>query len=539
MTEEKDTESSGRIRRFLNDLFGAIRCIFIVLLVLLLIAGLYFKVPWKVTALIAIILATLTIVPKRARKWIWPTFAIIIITIVVWVFLPEENGDWRPYTFDEELAAMEAKRAVPDDQNAATIYNKLIETYDVNDFEPEFMDDELDDLTMSEPWSSDNYPEMAEWLEGRQDTIETLIAACKRERCYFPSKPDPIGLGKTMDRLSPMRHWAKLLIRSGNNDIGDGEIEEALEKYICVLQIAEHLYQQPSLIERLSAIAIEALGRSQVTRFVVVGDATEERLRLLDKNLGQSKHDWVSDWSSTIEYEKLLLKSMLAMFYEVNSKGGIRYARDPMESIRQEYKGFGHESPTRIYWYKKLAKSHAILAWFYMPHSPQEVAKIIDASFKKCQAMEQPDFDWEKGPIKTKSRLKFNYRYMTEMISAMLEEPYHKIHDMYLRNIPGNRTIQIIIALRRYKNEHGRWPDSLEDVKSLALGELFIDPINNDSYVYRLTEDGFTLYSKGKNNIDENGERNTNKQDGSRTDDLLIWPPKNRKSEQKTTEESS
>jgi hypothetical protein len=38
-----------------------------------------------------------------------------------------------------------------------------------------------------------------------------------------------------------------------------------------------------------------------------------------------------------------------------------------------------------------------------------------------------------------------------------------------------------------------------------------------------LTGENFTLYSKGKNNIDEGGER------GGDSDDWAIWSPKNRK----------
>ena len=54
--------------------------------------------------------------------------------------------------------------------------------------------------------------------------------------------------------------------------------------------------------------------------------------------------------------------------------------------------------------------------------------------------------------------------------------------------------------------------------------EIFVDPINNSSFVYKLTDDGFKLYSKGKNNIDENGEFKR-----SGPDDWPIWPPPSKK----------
>ena len=244
MTEQNNTTKPGRIRRFFRWFFTAVKWLFVVLLSLLLIVGLYFQAPPKVLALMAIILATLTIIPKRTRKWIWLTFAIVIIAIIVWVFLPEDDSDWRPYTFDEELATLEAKRAIPDDQNAATIYNKLIEAYDSSNFEPNFMDHELFESVTNESWSTKDHPELAEWFKGQRDTIQTLMAACERDLCRFPLRPDMIGLDDTTDRLNPMKRWALLLIKAGNNNIGDGDIDEGLSKYISVLQMAEHLYQQ-------------------------------------------------------------------------------------------------------------------------------------------------------------------------------------------------------------------------------------------------------------------------------------------------------
>ena len=337
-----------------------------------------------------------------------------------------------------------------------------------------------------------------------------------------------------MDKLSPMRDWARLLIRTGSNNIGDGDIEDGIKKYVTVLQMAEHLYQQPSMLELLTAIAIEALGRSQIIRVLVLGDAVDERLSFLDKSLSEIHRNWDLDWPKILEYEILFVKNFLAMFYEVNSKGEIRYARDPLASVRRQFQrsGSGFPQYTCTYWYKKLTKANAILVWFYMPRSPQEVAKMIDTSYEKYYAMAEPDFDWKKGLDIAKSRLKFNYRYLTEMIAAMLQGPYHKIHDLYLRNIGQHKGCRLVIALRRYKNEHGYWTESLEDVQSLAPPELFVDPTNKDSFLYRLTDDGFTLYSKGKNNIDENGESRTRKPDGTETDDILIWPPKSRKAKQ-------
>ena len=71
---------------------------------------------------------------------------------------------------------------------------------------------------------------------------------------------------------------------------------------------------------------------------------------------------------------------------------------------------------------------------------------------------------------------------------------------------------------------NGHWPQSLDDIKSLAAEELFVDVINGGKFIYKLTDENFTLYSKGENNIDEKGVRYEKQPDGTKTDDILFWP---------------
>ena len=88
-----------------------------------------------------------------------------------------------------------------------------------------------------------------------------------------------------------------------------------------------------------------------------------------------------------------------------------------------------------------------------------------------------------------------------------------------MRILAHRRGAHLLIALRFYRTANNRWPQTLNDVKSLAPPEAFIDPLNGGAFVYKLNENGFTLYSKGQNNIDENGSRKGG------ADDWLIWPP--------------
>ncbi len=167
-----------------------------------------------------------------------------------------------------------------------------------------------------------------------------------------------------------------------------------------------------------------------------------------------------------------------------------------------------------------------------MPSSPQKAGAIIDAAYERYYAMAEPGFDWQKAPAKHSRRLRLNYQYMVEHLTEILAPTYQQIRNQYLRIIAGQRGTFLLIGLRRYKNANGHWPQTLDDIEHLAPAEIFVDPFNNNSFVYKLTDDSFMLYSKGKNNIDEDGERD--EQLGA--DDWLIWPPRSRKAKEESTD---
>lgn len=170
------------------------------------------------------------------------------------------------------------------------------------------------------------------------------------------------------------------------------------------------------------------------------------------------------------------------------------------------------------------------MQWFYMPSTPQKLANIIDIGYERLYAMAEPEFQWDREPERVSvTQIKFNYRYLIQHMTNIIEPAYCKVRDLYLRIGADNIGSRIVIALRRYKNEKGNWPESLDDVRDLMPAEIFVDPINDGCFVYKLTDDGFTLYSKGKNNIDEEGQRENEDECGP--DDRLIWPQKSRHAE--------
>ena len=74
-----------------------------------------------------------------------------------------------------------------------------------------------------------------------------------------------------------------------------------------------------------------------------------------------------------------------------------------------------------------------------------------------------------------------------------------------------------VMALKRYKQTHGQYPDTLQQLISGDFKALPIDPFNGEPYHYKKEGEGFLLYSIGPNRVDDGGIS------GSRMDGDYVW----------------
>jgi hypothetical protein len=202
--------------------------------------------------------------------------------------LPDNNKDWQPYkfSFSNEIAAIDAQYKIPDKENAAIIYNELLENYSKS--EPNRRDANGIYTTSRILWKTRDYPEIAELLKQKQPVIEKLTEASNIEKCSFPVS-SPLDNCKQSDRLLAMNNWARMLISAANNDLGEGRNTEAFEKCLTVMRIGQQLCRQPTQIDWLVGTAIESLGISRIKEFIVDKDISKEQLDPNSRNSSEKQ----------------------------------------------------------------------------------------------------------------------------------------------------------------------------------------------------------------------------------------------------------
>ncbi|MHC4061914.1 MAG: hypothetical protein ACYSR4_06555 [Planctomycetota bacterium] len=361
----------------------------------------------------------------RRLRW-WMAVVILAAAAVLAILWLSERVIL--HSAEQKLAAIEAARAIADEENAARFYTELIASYDEAEFASYLMDEQTYYVTQHDLWRSTDYPDLARWLQNQQGTMGKLVEASKVKECRFPIFVSAQQMLTQTDRFKAMRLWAVLLVCAANNDVAESRMQDALEKYLCMIQMAKHLYQQPTIIDFFLGFGAECLALENLDGFIVEHDVPQRHLTRIELALSHTTNTWDRDYPLIRETDSL---------YE-------------------------------IHWRKQL------------PFFQRFVFR---------------------------SALEDNRKAALEQFSSS-----------YFEALARRRGARILVALKRFKNEFGRWPESLDEAESLAPAETFVDPINGGSFVYRLTDDNFTLYSRGRNNIDEDGEWRRG------ADDCLIWP---------------
>jgi hypothetical protein len=340
--------------------------------------------------------------------------------------------DWR--SAEERLAEFEAARAIPDAENAATIYNELLQDPSLDSLDEIFWDDSIEaafDRAEDGPWLTEECPEVAAWIAEYPQIIDRLIEASHLDQCRFPISLEFADSNES-DRDIAMLSWTGLLTCAANNDLAEGRIDNAITKWRCLIQMENHLRQQP-----WNATMVGAGGEAieSIIRFIVTANPSDEHLWQIEALPLPVANDW--------------------------------------------------------------------------PRHYREIRLVEDLRRRR-----------EMEPLGLWEQIRYRYTiHRFESDFADLSERFGP-SSSYLRFLAGARVVRILVAAKRYAYETGHWPNSLDELKSSLSSEILTDPLRDGPFAYQRTADSFTLYSIGKNKIDENGQW-----DPKGPDDWPIWSP--------------
>jgi len=409
----------------------------------------------------------------------------------------------------------EAVRAIRPEENAAAIYATLFAAHHPDLFDSGLYEGDIDRETLTRAWRDVDFPEVKLWLQNHADAFALLAEAAKLPQCRFPLVTTQLQQDAQMLRNNLLKRWALALERAANNDFGEGRCAEAMDKIRILLRMAEHLYQQKMLLDMPRGLEIERMACNVMSRLIVEFEPAEEVLGEMEHWFLGLEETLEEDWVKVFDHEKLKIKHIAGLMYEVNEAGKVRCGRHSIDAFNRQFK-MGLHAVRR---WEHAPRLTGLFLWFTIPHRPEYAGQVIDRIFERYfTTMAAPG--GQDALLRAVENLQLNYKGIIELAAWRTVNWVHPHRQQWSKRLTCRNASLVLIALKRHQRRNGDWPKTLDVVAEAVDFPIIVDPINGGRFAYHRSGDSFLLYSMGKNGIDEDGRNDP--REGS--DDLWIWP---------------
>jgi len=390
------------------------------------------------------------------------------------------------------------------------------------------------------PWSQEEFPTIAGWLEANREPLRRIEEAAGRPRSYAPLVPagDPPMLTVLLPVCQSMRDAACMLGTRAMLRVHQGKRDEAWRDLLACHRLARHAGQGPTLVEGLIAIVVE--------RAAAGGDAALAHYgRPTAAVIGRMKSDLAAlpampkmadrlDQGERFFYLDAVATMARKGVSNLRDLAGGGPAGDKSRGLLEELVFAGLDAmidwdePLRMGnpWYDRLAAAAR------KPTRAERVTAMA-ALEKDIKALAVGVKDPKRIPMRFVERMPAQAigHWMGEVLGALLLPAVSSVIRAEDRAAAETTLRDVALALAAYRADHGEYPGRLADLKPKYRADLN-DPFSDGELIYRTAADGFLLYSVGPNGKDDGG-RNRSDYSGdpspppesSQWDDLAVRMP--------------
>lgn len=377
----------------------------------------------------------------------------------------------------------------------------LGEDFDPNSFDTgerlsEVVDD-LIDLSRERPWTRDELPVMADWADANAQPFELLHKA-GASAYYYPGSPSLLDgrHGQMVEILLPAaqgsREGARSLVARAMLSIGEGRLDDAWRDVHAVQQLGRHVADSFTMVHQLVGYAFENLARQGIVR-VLASDR-------LDSELARRM---LRDYQALKPYQDCLL--LIAGSERLMSVDAVI--------------AISSEGRSALEWYDLPAIPLVGFNWNLVLVRINEFFDMIEAAAnepegpKRNDAVEQVMDTIDEmnafavSPFSTDLLFSRGARSerIADVLMSLLVPALEAALTAERRTSTQVDLALLAIALEVHRLEEGAYPARLEELVPGVLEELPVDPFGPTPYAYRITEDGYLIYSIGPNGKDDDG----------------------------------
>jgi hypothetical protein len=282
-----------------------------------------------------------------------------------------------------------------------------------------------------------------------------------------------------------------------------GKIDQAVSDCVALTQCGRFMASTGLMIEELVGVAITALGHRSILHVLEVADVNETALastyRQFDAIL-RSDTPFMP-----VDFERALIDDLVQRSFTDDGQGNGRMLSSGMVLA----------ASTLTSWLKNLLL-------FDLPDR-QEITQKITAFYDQVEAHSGLS-PWQLHEQPRESEPTDDFWYM-----EILGPAFERIAQLGWRLKTDNEATLAILGIKHYQATQGALPSSLEALPQAGLVRTIPrDYYSDGPFGYKRTEDGFTLYSRGRDMNDDGGKPAVNeagelKKYGAHGD-WIYWP---------------
>lgn len=407
--------------------------------------------------------------------------------------LPRVIAESRSYGLP--LTEAEVERPVPDDENAALVVVDIAENL-------RLMNTPMRSSVSLKRPRQESLAEIRSAVESADPLLEEVLAVLTERPGWFVDKDLELGPNLLAPEMYDIRWLANHFRARAYLRALDSDVEGALEDLAACRVLAGHQSAQFLILGLFTAARIEIATLRAVE--LVAAEIQEDEDALL------TIREWLSDTYAPIDPRPAIRHEFfngVTIARNTSHYGGLKRMFGSVSSHEEfvfDSEGLRREGLPRRMW------ERAFLARF---------AEIYNAGYRPIKDQPHPPHGWTKPLIDKYNELD-PLKHLSAAFASVMIPGISQVDDRIAQVDAAQALAAACIDVLLYRLREGELPANLADAESSQ-----VDPFNGKPLGYKLTADGFRIWSVDSDGNDDGGVTRTEKHGTRDWDFVLIFPP--------------
>ena len=368
-----------------------------------------------------------------------------------------------------------APPAVPDDQNAAVLYEEAFTLLEKMPRETETRLWELFPRKGPTPKAED-VTEARKLLQPCQGALDLVRQGTLRPKCRFDLDYNADPGAMLLPHLSVFQRAGRLLHYGCRLEVAEGQPDAAVADCVTLLRLADGLKDEPILISQLVRIGAISLGTRGLATVLDQSEPTEAALMDAAGVLVG-----LEDRGPLLRGVKGEMSTGLTLIQQVLD--------DPARALASSSFGFDIEQTTRQQLCAPAGRPLLLTDATDYVHRMGRIQDLAAKPYYQTHAALKQLQDLIDQEHKT--------RPVEHFFTGLLLPSVTRVGLAHDRSLVAVGNARLAIALRLYRMKHGQYPDALAALAPDFIDRLPIDPFSGKDFIYQREGEGFVVQSVG------------------------------------------